>query len=1019
MAKIHTILKAFLLLRSVKGNCTARVLIRSITPRGAKSVAVLDGTTYAGDTVGNAISTGNTGAITVTSEIDDINGDFISNAYSGSYNGSALRINEVGTVKEINSNFIGNSSAVTYQYAHAASAIDNLGTITTLNGDFIGNTTAKQGVIYNGGTITNINGDFVGNNDVNGAIYNASTIVDINSNFIANNSSSGGGGIYNAGSITGKIKGIFHNNNATQGAAILNYNGNTINEIDGTFTNNTANSSGGALFINGNVNSINGTFENNTATTGEGGAIYVSDYTPGATGSALVNVGSISGTFKNNTAATNGGAIYSRNKLDSLSGVFENNTAGASGGAIYSGKHNASDILNISNSTFENNTASGTDDNVGGGAIWNTYKLSIDNSIFENNTANKGGAIYNVGNGQSKGDVTVTDSSFIGNKAISGEGGAIYQKFISSMQPSMTIYAKTKDIEFTNNNTTGTSEGTGTGIHIANGTLNLNADEARKIVINDNIYSAGTNTINANEGNTGTVEINGGITNAMSMTVNNGTLKLGQKAVNDTSTTTLGTMTFTTANTPTLDLQNESYGTLKVNKITGDANLKIDLDLANTDNVDVIKTSTASTGTNTLTVSDLNLSNIDADLTNGKTFKVLDTQSNTLRLAIDEAVAQKDLGITEDYSYIEALTSGDAKWSDSIGTHYFKNGKKIISFTTAKTATDDDSILAQVSHTGGVEDPSQSTSADTLSTLVQSDDFATKTFTADTDADYTVTADLGTLKGTSLTIDGSNHSGKILGNNKAGITIADGQTLTVKNVNEIGGFDGDVITNGGTLNLVADANNSLVINNGINSANGILHINRNGNTGTNGTTGTVELNGASQFNSADTSYVYGGTLKLGADMVAATNKNPMNYTYFYNGTTLDLQNDTAQTLYADRFYTPGSTANRLYLNIDVDLTGETPVSDAINFAGDDVISFAVCGSVTGSLNRNKIGKLLLTPGKHRKTIVRSFIVHQIDPHGFIRIITVIDGTQTCFQSLRGIVHGNDDGNLRCKFRHLV
>lgn len=773
------------------------------TPSGAKSVAVLDGTTYAGDTVGNAISTANTGAITVTSEIDDINGDFISNAYSGSYNGSALRINAAGTVKEINSNFIGNSSAVTYQYAHAASAIDNLGTITTLNGDFIGNTTAKQGVIYNGGTITEINGDFIGNNDDNGAIYNAGTMKDINGNFIANNSSSTGGGIYNNGTITGKIKGIFTKNSATQGPAIYNYNGHSINEIEGTFTENTADSTGGALFIAGNVNKIEGTFENNTATTGEGGAIYVSDYTPGATGSALINVGSIEGTFKNNTAGNNGGAIYSRNKLDSLQGTFESNTAGASGGAIYSSQHNSSDILNISNSTFKGNIANGTGDYVGGGAIWNGYKLNVDNSTFENNSAIRGGAIYNSTGYNRLASLNITDSSFIGNIATSGEGGAIYQVRESGagkyINVETTIYAKDTDVEFTNNNSTGTVQGTGTGIYVDYGIFNLNADEGRKIVVNDDIYSTATNTINVTEEeltHTGTVELNGAITNAVAMTVNNGTLKLGQKAVTGTATTALGNMTFTSANNPTLDLQNESYGTLKLSKITGSANLNLDLDLSDEtaviDNFNV--TGTGSSGT--LTIDDLA---INGDLRSFDAVSVITGTTGALTLAISDALQTKYSTDWEQKGAVGELHQ-NSTWDDTYVTGTWKE-KTGMSFAVV----DNTKIKGTygVTKTDIVDE-----TRDVLALLNQSDDFGAeeRTFkTTDATTTREIFEDLGTTASGTLTVEGAidgedvstlNFTSDETAHSGFEVTQAD-TTLNIKNVNVTGlkdTADGQFIT---------------------------------------------------------------------------------------------------------------------------------------------------------------------------------------------------------------------------------
>ena len=708
---------------------------------------------------------------------------------------------------------------------------------------------------------------------------------DINGNFIANNSTSTGGGIYNNGSITGKIKGIFYANNATQGPAIYNYNGHTINEIEGTFTDNVANSSGGALFIAGNVNKIDGIFENNTATNGEGGAIYASDYTPGATGSALINVGSIEGTFKNNTASNNGGAIYSRNKLDNLTGVFENNTAGASGGAIYSSQHNSSDVLNISDSTFSENIANGTGDYIGGGAIWNGYKLFVDNSTFEKNSAIRGGAIYNSTGYNRLASLNITDSSFIGNIATSGEGGAIYQvresgagKYIGV---ETTIYAKDQNIEFTNNNSTGTATGVGTGIYVDYGTLNLNADEGRKIVINDNIYSAATNNINANESNTGTVELNGQLTNSMSMTLNRGILKLGQEA----ATSTFSALNI--AGNSTLDLQNNHAGdVLTITNYGGNAktlNLNLDYDAENNvmDKLTVNGVSSATVANNIVTLNAVNVVNDGENFVDGTETTYLDGTKRANITVIEDAINS-----ATDTGYLYTFTPDTT-------THGL--------LSVARKLNYDGDLINAINDDYGTLTPNS---------FSLSEDFA---------ADRAF-GNLNNENRTSFTIFGN-------GNNIArgaydGITVSSGDILNVNGVADFSGTSDYAINNAGTLKFSGTNTVDKVIGTGVTDVDGGKT------TIANLTQGTVNIN-SGELVLIDTNNITtanldnDATLTVGGNAVSSLGTNSA---LVANGGTLNLANNHIDSLTLAHSI---DNIGGLKLALDVDLSATSVVSDII------------------------------------------------------------------------------------------
>ena len=67
------------------------------------------------------------------------------------------------------------------------------------------------------------------------------------------------------------------------------------------------------------------------------------------------------------------------------------------------------------------------------------------------------------------------------------------------------------------------------------------------------------------------------------------------------------------------------------------------------------------------------------------------------------------------------------------------------------------------------------------------------------------TTSIGAQQGTTMTIDGAGYN--IIGDNKGGITVAESQILNVNNVAEIGGFNGEFVTNLGITTFSATTNN--------------------------------------------------------------------------------------------------------------------------------------------------------------------------------------------------------------------
>ena len=280
-----------------------------------------------------------------------------------------------------------------------------------------------------------------------------------------------------ADSITGDFVG---NNSTTSGGAIAN-NQTTIDRVAGSFIGNSADGKFGGAIYNGpngsTIGSVTGDFLGNFAKWG--GAIYNSD------NSEIV---SIAGDFIGNSSDSSGGAIGNSGMIDSVRGNFINNLAGADGGAIYNSIQNASIV---SNGQFVSNTATN------GGAIYSVGSATVSGDFLSNKALTAGGAIYTGG---ALGTTRIVDSSFIGN--IAPEGAAIYAKY-----GVVEVVAQNKDAEFTNNNTTGTADGSGYGIY-NNASAHLSAAQNKILTINDKVYSTGSVSVNDDTYHGGNVVFN-------------------------------------------------------------------------------------------------------------------------------------------------------------------------------------------------------------------------------------------------------------------------------------------------------------------------------------------------------------------------------------------------------------------------------------------------------------------------------------------------------------------------------
>ena len=171
------------------------------------------------------------------------------------------------------------------------------------------------------------------------------------------------------------------------------------------------------------------------------------------------------GTDSAQTTTQDGGAMMIASENSTLDNVtFTFNKSTNSGGAI------AYIPVNNINSTIKNSSFEGNETVNKGGAIYAKKShitdsanigLTVENTDFTSNKAtgadSKGGAIYAS---EDVTGLTIVDSSFKNNSA--KEGGAIYNDSLAAT----TIHAKTKDVVFENNNSTGAVDGSGSGIYL-------------------------------------------------------------------------------------------------------------------------------------------------------------------------------------------------------------------------------------------------------------------------------------------------------------------------------------------------------------------------------------------------------------------------------------------------------------------------------------------------------------------------------------------------------------------------
>ena len=864
------------------------------------------------------------------------NSTFINNTAKSETVDGYFRLNEQGEVEYVDESCIDGRGG--------ALSIAGSGHLTVGDSLFERNIAGAEG--GGGAIITYINSEinnsiFRSNNSdsIGGAIVAYSTMLINNSTFTGNKADGGivqdytnevgtGGAIYHEGDNLTVKDSIFTNNSALakrvesnesgtsesyvgSGGAIYNSGNNLLIEHS-TFENN-ASVFGGAVSGNSTLTVNNSKFHNNTAkkeysykSAEEPDKYYANDFD--GSGGAIDNNGDVKITgseFAGNQAAGEGGAIAAWNgNITVNDSVFKNNSAKyysentiqedyngyfGDGGAILG---YSNDNITITNSVFEGN-ASGAS----GGAVafYNGPKATIANSTFtSNSTTGSGGAVAFSGQ-----TLNITDTNFVNNTA--KQGGAI------NAEGTVNVTALNKDVKFIGN----TAE-KGGDIYIADGTLNLNANQGKEISFNGgivgknsiiNINDASINSLYENLSSVGKIVIDNFVSpdenSALAVNLKAGTLALTKDNYLDKTDLTLEEGSL-------LDLANNNVGGMNLNSlISNNANIKIDMNLASSNPVfDTIKANTAS---GVLNLQNVNIMSDFADTTkneytasitpDGMELKTPENGINTLTNDYVYTIKAKDNNLTVNRLADE---NGEALKTDG--------------FTVAVNQTD---------KVGGVD-------------VVLSDD---RVFSAMHDIKITGTNSetgwTGELGGKSLTVNGNGYT--LDGEDNVGFAINNGQTLSFNDTN-IKGFapvperkgaltvnDGGAVNINASNNDISLGNNSdtdviyldgttskaflntqngkgITVNDKISSANSAneLRLNGDGNISFNNKVQQLTLTNENT-NTIHNTYVDGVNYNLNNGTVSFTkdeylngqgNKNTLNF----NGGTLNLANNAVGTI---------------------------------------------------------------------------------------------------------------------------
>ena len=322
------------------------------------------------------------------------------------------------------------------------------GTETTLSQRNVGqNVTILSGDIGNQGDNSDNSYNVVSANISGSAVLDGFTITAGNAADGTTSQQQDGGGLSIAwGSLT-LANLTFANNLASWGGGLANEGTATLTNV--AFTDNTASEDGGALYnLSGNATLSNVTFTGNSAI--DGGALDNYEGTATLTnvafnsnsvenlGGGMENVGTatlsnVAFTSNSTSGSGDGGGLVSTGTATLTNVTFTGNSAGSGGGVYsYSVPGYILGTTNLTNVAFTSNSAGS-----GGGLTNFDGTVNLTNVTFGDNLGGSaGGGLFNDGDGTA----TLTDVSFTGNSADSGDGGGLYNSALGTATQTNVVF---------------------------------------------------------------------------------------------------------------------------------------------------------------------------------------------------------------------------------------------------------------------------------------------------------------------------------------------------------------------------------------------------------------------------------------------------------------------------------------------------------------------------------------------------------------------------------------------------
>ncbi len=284
---------------------------------------------------------------------------------------------------------------------------------------------------------------------VGGGVYVSGGTVHISKTKLSGNQGQKGAGVYVKDGVATIRDSLFSDNMAQIGGALLSQES-EVSIQQSRILGNATKSGGmgaGVVLRNGGYLTLSDTVLQGNHAQGKGGAIYVDTISSTAHNHVALNNVRCTGNSASFGSST-GGCLYSRGhaSLTIEGSTFVDNMAALSGGAI--AIHDASETVQVSNSTFQKNRARSGE---GGAVLIESASekvltpLKVRDSTFDNNRAETYGGALSLGNTiNAYASLEISGSRFshnLANSSQSGAGGAVY--FVSQAPHTLKVVEST------------------------------------------------------------------------------------------------------------------------------------------------------------------------------------------------------------------------------------------------------------------------------------------------------------------------------------------------------------------------------------------------------------------------------------------------------------------------------------------------------------------------------------------------------------------------------------------------